>query len=176
MFEKIKCKSIVLSSIIFVLCFAYNASAADITANAEIVGNISVTPVAALDFGQFSSGISAGTVTFSTSGAISSSTLDIVLLGGEINGIANLDTTGAGAGTPVTVTVTGTTLTGAGLMDLHPTCEGPGGLGEGLPDAGCNIIATGGASDSLILGGVLDVAAAQPVGTYSGVIVVTAEF
>ena len=175
MFEKIKCKSIVLSSIIFVLCFAYNASAADITANAEIVGNISVTQVTPLDFGQFSSGISGGFVTYSTSGLISSSTPDIVLLGGEITGIANLDTSGAGLGTPVTVTVTGGNLTGPGLMQLHPTCEGPGGV-EGAPDAGCTFTATGSPTDSLILGGVLTVAANQPVGTYTGVMVVTAEF
>lgn len=175
MFEKIKCKSIVLSSIIFVLCFAYNASAANITANAEIVGNISITPVAALDFGQFSSGITAGTVTLSTSGAISSSTPNIVLLGGEITGIAQLNTMGAGGGTPVTVTATGGNLTGPGLMLLHPTCEGPGGI-EGLPDLGCTFTATGSPTDLLILGGVLDVAANQPVGVYSGVITVTAEF
>ncbi len=174
MFEKIKCKSIVLSSIIFVLCFAYNARAANITANAEIVGNISITPVAALDFGQFSSGITAGTVTLSTSGLISASTPDIVLLGNEITGIAFLDTSAAGLGL-VTVTVTGTTLSGAGSMDLHPTCEGPGGI-EGPPDLGCTFTATGSPTDLLILGGVLDVAANQPVGVYSGVITVTAEF
>ncbi len=174
MFEKIKYKSIVLSSIIFVLCFAYNASAANIQADAEIVGNITVTETTALDFGQFSSGVSAGTVTFSTSGVISSSTIDIVLLGGEINGIANLDTTGAGAGPLVTVTINGATLTGPGVMPFQANCEGPAGV-PGLLDTPCTFLSAGGTAN-IIIGGVLNVGADQPPGSYAGFITVTAEF
>jgi len=173
MFEKIKYKSIVLSSIIFVLCFAYNASAADINATANIVGNITVTEISALDFGQFSSGASAGTVTFPTSGPITA-TAGIVLLGGEINGIAQLDMSGAGAGPLVTVTITGTTLTGPGSMLLQANCEGPGGVAGAL-DSPCTFTSAGGTAN-VVLGGELTVAANQPAGVYSGFITVTAAF
>ncbi len=176
MFEKIKYKSIVLSGIIFVLCFAYNASATDINTTATVVSNIAVSEIAALDFGQFSSSASGGDVTFDAGAGISASG-GVTLLGGEISGIARLDTTGAGASL-VTVTMTGTTLlSGGDSMTLGANCLGtPTNFGLGADDGDCTFTSNNTTTDDVILGGVLTVGANQPAGTYTGVISVIASF
>jgi hypothetical protein len=176
MFEKIRYKSIVLSSVLFVLCFAYNASATPITTSAEVVGNITVTQVTALNFGQFSVGVAGGVIDFDADAAAISASGDVLLIGGEAMGVAQLDTSGAGAGTPVTVTVTGATLTSGGnTMTVDANCKGPGAAPLGADNSPCGFISTGGA-DNVAIGGKLNVSANQPVGVYSGFIQVTAAF
>ena len=175
MFEKIKCKSIVLSSIIFVLCFAYNASATDINSTAEVLTNVSVTEITPLDFGQFSSGTLAGGVNFDAGSAISASG-GVTLLGGEISGLAELDTTGKVAGTTVTVTTIATSLDdGGNSMGLVANCFGPGGP-VGGDNGNCTFSSSSAPAELVIIGGKLTVGANQPPGVYNGIISVIAAF
>jgi len=175
MFEKIKYKSIVLSSIIFVLCFAYKASATDINASADIISNVSVTEQTPLYFGQFSSGTLAGGVDFDAGSGITSSG-GVTLLGGEISGLARLDTTGKVAGTTVTVTTIATSLDdGGNSMVLVANCFGPGGP-VGGDNTFCTFTSTSSSTEDVIIGGKLTVGANQPPGTYTGVISVIAAF
>ena len=170
-----KSKAVVLSSIMFVLCFAFNASATPINTSAEVVGNITVTEQTPLNFGQFTVGITGGVITFDAGGTISAGG-DVLLLGGEVGGVARLDTTGAGAATPVTVTVTGTNLTsGANTMAIVGNCLGPAGV-LGADNGNCTFNSNNTATDDVQIGGKLTVGANQPTGTYTGTLEVTAAF
>lgn len=169
-------KSITLISILVVLGSVNNSSATPISTSAEIVGNVTVTQNAPLQFGQLTSGVTAGTVTLTTGGTISSSTTDIALIGGENVGEMLVNTTGLAAGTPITVTVTGGTLTsGLNNMTVLGNCEGPGGVPSAI-NAPCTFNATPSATESVLIGGELSVGVNQPVGTYSGTMEVTAAF
>lgn len=164
-----------LSSVMFVLCFAYNASATPINTSAEVVGNITVTEQTQLNFGQFTVGIAGGVISFDAGTAISPGG-DVLLLGGEIGGVARLDTTGAGPATPVTVTVTGTTLaSGGNTMPLVGNCLGPAGA-LGADNGACTFNSNNTATDDVQIGGKLSVGANQPSGVYTGTLEVTAAF
>jgi hypothetical protein len=164
-----------LTSVMFVLCLAYNASATPINTSAEVVGNITVTEQTPLNFGQFTVGIAGGVISFDAGTAISASG-DVLLLGGEVGGVARLDTTGAGAATPVTVTVTGTTLdSGGNSMTIVGNCQGPGGA-LGADNGTCTFNSNNTTTDDVQIGGKLTVGANQPVGTYTGTLEVTAAF
>jgi hypothetical protein len=164
-----------LSSVMFVLCFAYNASATPINTSAEVVGNITVTEQTPLNFGQFTVGIAGGVISFDAGTAISPGG-DVLLLGGEIGGVARLDTTGAGPATPVTVTVTGTTLaSGGNTMPIVGNCLGPAGA-LGADNGACTFNSNNTATDDVQIGGKLSVGANQPSGVYTGTLEVTAAF
>jgi hypothetical protein len=166
-----------LTSVMFVLCLAYNASATPINTSAEVVGNITVTEQTPLNFGQFTVGVAGGIVSFDAGTAISASG-DVLLLGGEVGGVARLDTTGAGAATPetVTVTVTGTTLApGGNTMAIVGNCLGPAGA-LGADNGTCTFNSNNTTTDDVQIGGKLTVGANQPVGTYTGTLEVTAAF
>ena len=174
--EKLKCKLIVLSSVLFVLCFAYNASATPINTSAEVVGNITVTELTPLNFGQFTVGVLGGVIDFDADGAAISAGGDVALIGGEIPGVARLDTTGTGIGAAVTVTVTGTLLvSGGNNMTIVGNCQGPGGP-LGADNGNCGFISNQSATDDVQIGGKLTVGASQPVGVYNGTLEVTAAF
>ena len=71
MFKKFLCKAVVLSSFIFIVSVATNVGATPITTTAEVVGNITVTEITPLNFGQFTVGVGGGLITFSAGGIIS---------------------------------------------------------------------------------------------------------
>jgi Mat/Ecp fimbriae major subunit len=175
MFSKFKCKSIALASVLAIFGFAFNASATPITTTAEILGNVTVTQNAVLQFGQITSGSTAGTVTLTTGGGISSSTIDIALVGGESAGEVLVDTSGLPLNTGITVTVTGGTLfSGGNTMTVQGNCQRAGGTASAI-NVPCTFNSTPG-SESVLIGGELSVGANQPVGSYSGTMEVTAAF
>lgn len=178
MFKKFLYKAVVLSSFMFVLSVATNASATPIAASGEVVGNITVTQNTALNFGQFSVGTVGGTVVYPAGGVVSV-TGDVVHLGSEVGGIADLNTTGvtpAGVGTTVTVTVTSPAPLDDGLgntMAVAPNCLGPAGaLGAGS----CTFASSEAAAEQVQIGGTVTVGANQAVGVYTGSIEVIAAF
>jgi len=173
MFEKIKCKSIVLSSIIFILGFAYYASATPINTSATVITSVTVAEVTPLNFGSFTVGVAGGVLTFDAGGTISADP-DITHLGGEVGGVAS--TTGPSASDTVLVFVTGTTLTGpAPPMVIVGNCKGPGAAPLGTDNGSCTFTSAGGV-ENVQIGGKLTVGASQPPGLYSGTIEVTAGF
>ena len=109
MFKKFLCKAVVLSSFMFILSVATNASATPITTTAEVVGNITVTQNTALNFGQFTVGTGGGSVVFPAGGVVTV-TGDVIHLGSEVGGVADLNTTGV---TPADQTMT--QITGKGM-------------------------------------------------------------
>jgi uncharacterized protein DUF4402 len=168
-------KSVVVSSFMFILSVATNASATPINTTAEVVGNITVSEVTPLNFGQFTVGTGGGLITYNAAGVISAGG-DVILLGGEVGGVAGLDTTGAGVGPVVTVNVTGTTLTsGVNTMALVGNCFGPGGV-LGVDNGACTFNSNGIVSDNVQIGGKLTVVGNQPSGIYTGTLEVTAAF
>ncbi len=115
---------------------------------------------------------SAQTITFDAGGTISA-TGGIVLLGGEVGGVAS--TTGPSATDTVQVFVTGGLLTSGGNnMTVRGNCRGPGG-GLGGYDGSCTCTSAGG-TENVEIGGDLAVGANQPSGLYTGTIEVTAGF
>lgn len=168
-------KSLVLTGFLLVFLLASNASATHINTSAEVVGNITVTELTPLNFGQFTVGTGGGLITFNAGGVISPGG-DVLLLGGDVGGVARLDTTGAGAGPPVTVNVVGTTLTsGVNTMTIVGNCLGPGGV-LGADNGPCTFTSTGTATDDVQIGGKLTVGGSQPTGVYTGTLEVTAAF
>jgi hypothetical protein len=172
-----KTKSIVLSSVLFVFCFAYNASATPINTSAEVVGNITVTEQTPLNFGQFTVGIAGGVINFDA-GTVITTGGDVLLLGGDAGGVARLNTTGTPVAAPVTVTVTGTTLaSGGNTMPIVGNCLGPnGGDTLGADNGSCTFNSNQSATDDVQIGGKLSVGASQPSGVYTGTLEVTAAF
>ena len=174
MFVKNKFKSIVSSSVMFVLCFAYNASATPINTSADILTSITVTEQTPLNFGQFTVGAVGGDLRFDAGGAINADP-DITHLGGETGGVARLDTSGTG-NVPITVTVTGTTLTsGANTMNIAGNCRGFLGV-LGADNGQCTYTSQQSATDDVQIGGVLTVGASQAPGNYTGTLEVVAGF
>lgn len=178
MLKKFLCKAVVLSGFMFILSVANHASATPITTSAEVVGNITVTQNTALNFGQFTVGTVGGTVVFPAGGVVSV-TGDVVHLGSEVGGIADLNTTGvtpAGVGTIVTVTVTSPAPLNDGFgntMAVAGDCKGPGGvLGAGT----CTFASSEAAAEAVQIGGTVTVSANQAVGVYTGTLEVTAAF
>ena len=168
-------KSLVLTGFLLVFLLAYNASATPINTSAEVVGNITVSEVTPLNFGQFTVGTGGGLITFNANGVISAGG-DVLLLGGEIGGVARLDTTGAGAATPVTVNVTGTTLlSGINSMTIVGNCLGPGGV-LGVDNGACTFNSNNVTTDDVQIGGKLTVGGNQATGVYTGTLEVTAAF
>lgn len=173
MFGKFNYKSIVLSSVMFVLCFAYNASATDINTSATVVTSVAVAEVTQFNFGFFVPDTSIQTVSFDAGGTISA-TGGIVLLGGEVPGVAS--TTGPSASDNVEVFVTGTTLdNGPNSMAIVGNCKGPGAAVLGTDNGSCTFV-SGGGVENVQIGGKLTVGASQPTGVYNGVLAVTAGF
>ena len=163
-------KSIILSSVMLVLFFAYNVSATPITTNARVVSSATVSAVDNLNFGLFSVGVVGCDITFNA-GDIISADPDVTLLGSELGGEVTVG--GTAIGDNVQVNLTATDLTGPGTMTIVPDCQLQG---AGAPTANlCTYVATG-ATDTVQVGGVLTVGASQPVGLYSGSIEVTAGF
>ena len=176
MFKKFLNKAVVLSSFMFVLVVANNASATPIAASANVVGNIAVTQNTALNFGTFSSSTVAGSVRLDAGTTVAVAGGGVTHLGSEQIGIADLDTTGAGPGPTITVTVTGTTLvSGLNNMTVAGNCKHATGLLS--PDNGsCTYTSTGNATDPVDIGGIVTVGANQAAGLYTGSIEVTAAF
>lgn len=173
MFEKIKGKSIVFSSVLFVLCFAYNVSATPINTNASVVTSVTVAQLTAFSFGAFVPDPLGDTVSFDAGGSISA-TGATVFLGGDVGGVAS--TTGPTIGTFVEVFVLGTTLTGVGApMPLVGNCMGPNGGLLGTDNGSCTFTSAGGV-ENVQIGGKLTVGIAQAPGLYSGTIEVTAGY
>jgi len=170
-------KVVALSSIMFVFGFAFNVSATPINTSANIVGNITVTETTPLNFGDITSGTTAGTVTLTTGGTISASNATIVLLGSEQVGDMALNTTGVPASMPITVTVTGGTLTNLAhdTMNVLGNCQGPGGDASAI-NVPCTFNSNAAAAESVLIGGELSVGANQATGFYFGTMEVTAAF
>jgi hypothetical protein len=177
MFKKFLNKAVVLSMCMFIVSVATNANATPIAASANVVGNITVTQNTALNFGQFSVGTVGGTVRFDAGGVVGV-TGDVVHLGSEIGGIADLNTQGAGAGTAVVVTVVGTTLDdGFGnSMNVAGNCKGPGAAALGADNGTCTFNALPALAEQVQIGGIVTVNANQAAGVYNGNIAVTAAF
>jgi len=174
MFKKFNCKSIVLSGFLVVFGFASNVSATPINTSATVLTSITVTEDTPLNFGSFTVGVVGGVLAFDAGGTISPAP-DITHLGGEVGGVASLDTSGTGA-TTVTVTVTGTTLTsGANTMTLVGNCLGNGGV-LGADNGSCTYASQQIVNDLVQIGGKLTVGASQPAGTYTGTLEVVAGF
>jgi len=152
-----------------------NASATPITTNATVVGVVTVAEVTPLDFGSFApDSATPQTITFNAGGTIGA-TGNIVLLGGEIGGVAS--TTGPTAGSTVQVVVLGGLINSAGnSMTVQINCLGPGvGAVLGTLDGSCTFTSAGGL-ENVQIGGVLAVGANQPAGAYTGTVTVTAGF
>jgi hypothetical protein len=176
MFKKFLYKAVVLSGCMIMLGVSTNAGATPIATSAEVVGNITVTQNTALNFGQLTVGAAGGTLRFDAGGAVAV-TGDVVSLGGEIGGVADLNTTGvAPAGSLVTVTVTGTTLVnGAFSMPIAGNCkEALNALGA--DNGSCTFNSSELAAEPVAIGGVITVGANQATGVYSGSLEVTAAF
>jgi len=174
--KKFLYKAVVLSSFMFVLSVATNVSATPITTTAEVMGNITITQNTALNFGQFTVGTVGGTIRFDAGGVVVV-TGDVVALGGETGGIADLNTTGVSpASSTVTVTVTGTTLvSGANSMAIAGNCkEAANALGS--DNGNCTFTSSELAAEPVQIGGVITVSPSQAVGVYTGTLEVTAAF
>lgn len=176
MFKKFLYKAVVLSSFMFVLSVATNASAAPIATSGTVVGAITVTQGTAMNFGQFSVGGGGGSVVFPAGGVVTVLG-DVVHLGLELGGVANLDTQGVNpAGSIVTVTVVSPAPLndgGGNTMAVVPNCLGPGGvLGTGT----CTFLSSELAAEAVQIGGTVTVAGSQLPGVYSGTLEVTAAF
>jgi len=177
MFKKFLYKAVVLSGCMIMLGVSTNAGATPIATSAEVVGNITVTQNTALNFGQLTVGAAGGTLRFDAGGAVAV-TGDVVSLGGEIGGVADLNTTGvAPAGSLVTVTVTGTTLINPGLitMNIAGNCK-QGANALGADNGSCTFNSSQLAAEPVAIGGVITVGANQATGVYSGSLEVTAAF
>ncbi len=162
-----------MSSIIFILGFAYYASATPINTSATVVTSVTVAEVTPFNFGSFTVGVVGGVLTFDAGGTISAAP-DITHLGGEVGGVAS--TTGPSASDTVQVFVTGTTLTGIGpAMPIVGNCKGPGAAPLGADNGSCTFTSAGGV-ENVQIGGKLTVGASQTPGLYSGTIEVTAGF
>jgi hypothetical protein len=148
-----------------------SALAVDATANssATIMQPLAITVAEHLAFGKFGVG-AGGSVTISTSGVRSST--GVVEMGGTTTA-AKFDVTGE-AGATYTISLAPTTLTsGANSMTYTTVSDLTGANAtSGNPATGT---LTGG-TQSIYVGGVLTVAAAQAAGLYSGTLVATVQY
>jgi hypothetical protein len=169
-------RRIVLASVVAFGAFgASNSFAADATATATstVIVPIAITKSADLVFGQFAPG-AGGTVTVATNGNRTASG-PVLSSVGSTPAAARFDVTGANNATYTISWSGGTALTsGTNTMTLTRvsalTADGAttGEVANGT------LTATG--AQSIYLGGVLNVAATQPVGTYTGNVTATVEY
>lgn len=173
MIRKFCSKSIVLLSVMFVLFFAGNASATNITTNATVVTAVTVLEVTPLDFGSFVAPVLAETITLDTTGVLTPGIISH--LGGHNVGEASV--AGHAIGDTVHVIVTGGTLTGSlgGNMTVRINCQGPVGV-AGTVETFCDFTSTLGGTEIVTIGGELDVNAGQTSGVYTGNVTVTAGY
>ena len=152
------------------------AAGASTTSTATVIIPIAITKSADLVFGSFAKG-AGGSVTVSTSGARTASGTILSTVGGTSTA-AKFDVTGEGAST-YSITWSGDTelTTGVGgagetmalarISDLTGTNATTGEVGTGALTAG---------AQSIYLGGVLTVDAAQVAGAYTGSVTATVEY
>ena len=129
----------------------------------------------AIDFGQFSVSSAGGIIFVSEDAVFHTSGITVE---GASSGLTALDamSSALAPGDSITVSVVGQPLSGPGAsMPLQGFCQSPGSA-PGYNNAPCSIVATSGVSLDVIIGGVLEINAAQAPGTYHGVMQVTAEF
>lgn len=160
-------KLFILSSLsLLVLGSAAYAASGSGTANVRIVTPISITPALSLEFGNVAAGTAADTVTVSTGGTRTK--------GGAVNGVTLLSggtTARAGtftvAGEPnaaYTISaISGINLTG-GTPNIAATFTA---LSTSTSSATAGTLTAGG-SDTITVGGTINVAANQPAANYTG--------
>lgn len=152
------------------------AAASSTTATATVITPIAITTPVELVFGSFAPG-AGGTVTVSTSSARTASGT-ILSTAGATPSAARFDVTGEGASTysiawSGVTQLTNTTGVGAETMALTRISElTAAGAISGEVTSGT---LTAGAQ-SIYLGGVLTVGAAQVVGVYEGIVTATVEY
>jgi len=128
-----------------------------------------------IDFGRFSVSSAGGIITVSEGAVFHTAGITVE---GASGGVTALDAMsyGLAPGDSITVSVMGQPLTGPGAsMPLQGFCQSPGSS-PGPNNAPCSIVATASLSLDVIIGGVLEINAAQAPGTYYGVMQVTAGF
>lgn len=154
---------------------ASQAAQASGNSTGTVIVPIAITSTADLSFGNFAAGTGAGTITVSTSGARTVAGVVTIGTGGTA---ARFDITGS-AGATYSITHGGTAVLtntgGAGeTMTLTKFSDLTGA------DATSGNVATGTLSglgtQSLFVGGTLDVGANQVAGTYTGTVIATVEY
>lgn len=149
------------------------AAVATATSTSTVVAPIAVARGADLTFGKFAA-TAPGTVIISTSGA-RTATGGIVLIAGATNTAARFDVSG-GDGATYSIALGGTavlTSPASDTMGFTPISDlTAGGATSGNVSSGT---LTGGAQ-SIYVGGILNVIAAQPAGLYSGTVTATVEY
>ncbi|WP_172146800.1 DUF4402 domain-containing protein [Pseudomonas tumuqii] len=152
------------------------AAGASTTSTATVITPIAITKSVDLAFGSFARG-AGGSVTVSTSGARTASGTILSTVGGT-PAAAKFDVTGEGTST-YSITWSGDTILTTGV----------GGAGETMALARVSDLTAGGATSgevasgaltagaqSIYLGGVLTVGAAQVAGAYTGSVTATVEY
>jgi hypothetical protein len=152
------------------------AAAASTASTATVIVPIAITKSADLVFGSFAKG-AGGSVTVSTSGARTTSGPILSTVGGTPSA-AQFDVTGEGVST-YTITWGGDVelLTGTGLTGETMALTRISDLAAGNATSG--EVATGtltAGAQSIYLGGVLTVGAAQVAGDYTGSVTATVEY
>jgi hypothetical protein len=148
------------------------AAVATATSSSTVVAPIAITRFADLAFGKFAAA-GGGSVTVSTSGA-RSSTGGVVLINGTASTAARFDVTGD-TGATYSIALGGTSVLTSGsdtmafakVSDLTGANGTSGNVSSGTLTAG---------AQSIYVGGVLTVGAAQPAGTYAGTVTATVEY
>ena len=143
--------------------------------SARILPAGGLTQHKAIDFGRFSVSSAGGIITVSEGAVFHTSGITVE---GASGGVTALDamSSAIAPGDSITVSVMGQSLSGPGAsMPLQGFCQSPGSS-PGPNNAPCSIIATSNLKLNVIIGGVLEINAAQAPGTYRGVMEVTAEF
>lgn len=159
-----------------VLSVPAQAAQATATASGTVVAPIAITVNTNLAFGSFAAG-PGGTVTVSTSGVRAAS--GVTLVGGGTPSAARFDITGQASSTYSithggTAVLTNTTGVGAETMmlgkfsDLTGANATSGSVTSGVLD--------GAGTQSLYVGGTLNVGAAQAPGVYTGTVIATVEY
>ncbi|MBD3896942.1 DUF4402 domain-containing protein [Halomonas sp. ML-15] len=154
------------------------AAESSTTAEASVISPIAITTDVDLNFGRFAAGVAVGTVTVSTSGARTSSGDVILSTIGSSPAAAKFDVTGddnatytiawSGATSLTNTAGAGETMVLARISDLTA-----GDATSGEVDTG-TLSETG--TQSIYLGGTLDVGAAQVAGLYTGDVTATVEY
>lgn len=149
-----------------------HAAVATASASSTVVAPIAIVKSADLAFGKFAA-TTGGALTVSTSGA-RSFTGGVVLIGGSTSTAARFDVSGDTSATysialggSTTLVSGGNSMTFATISDLTGANTTTGNVASGT--------LTGGAQ-SIYVGGVLTVSAAQAAGTYTGSVTATVEY
>ena len=153
----------------------FSGRAIALPVSARILPAGGLTQHKAIDFGRFLVSSAGGTITVSEGAVFHTPGITVE---GASGGVTVLDamSSGLAPGDSITVSVMGQPLTGPGAsMPLQGFCQSPGSS-PGPNNAPCSIVATASLSLDVIIGGVLEINAAQAPGTYYGVMQVTAGF